>query len=195
MHGRCVTFHGSRCGCRPPLLCWHGTSIQLPVKLSVGTADPARTQHWALLNSHRSACWFCSRKTPNLPKCLRACGWGKRGGIEGEGGGGGLRERYVACNVTNPLLKAIDHCLFCFPSKKRSRYLFTAECLREIPQYELITFGFYHALWQVIFLSAYNCVCLQLIICVNLSRLLLVGFIGYISYFKLGWAQQEYSNR
>lgn len=36
--------------------------------------------------------------------CFRACGWGKRGGIKGEGRGRGLREIHVAYNVANPLL-------------------------------------------------------------------------------------------
>lgn len=72
------------------------------------------------------------------------------------------------------------------PNKQEK--LFT---LRDIPQCEVIAFGFCHAPWQLIFLSAYNCVCLQLIICVNLSRLLLQGFMGYIGYFKWRWAQQE----
>jgi len=77
--------------------------------------------------------------------------------------------------------------LLCFPQQKQqtsSPVSCLPGCTRKIPHYEVITFSFCHALWQVIFLSAYNYVCLQLIICVNLSSLLLVGFIGYISYFK-----------
>lgn len=67
---RRVTLHGSHCGCGPPLLCWHGTSNRLPVKLSVGTADPGGTQQRALLKIHRSPCWFCSWKT----QCLHVLG-------------------------------------------------------------------------------------------------------------------------
>ena len=116
---------------RPPLSCWHGTSNQLPVKLSVGTADPGGTQHWALLKSHRSPCWFCSGKT----RCLHVVEVKQRElweRVREE-----ARQRYVA----RPLLKAINHS-FCFVLPKFKKRKGPHSCL---PQRNSTLWGRY--LW------------------------------------------------
>lgn len=128
-----MTLRGSQRGFRPPLLCWHGASNQLPVKLSV---RPWRYADLSPVKNPQVTPLVLLLKN-TMFTCFKARGWGKRGGNKGEGGG---REIYVACNVANPILKAVDHHLFCFPKQNLAPLAVYHRALKnKIPQYEVIT--------------------------------------------------------
>lgn len=163
--------HGwQQCECRPPLLCWHGTPDQLPLKLSVGSwkymaMSPVKKPQITLLVLLSSLC--------ALRHAVGLKGWE----FEEKAEETWLREMYVANTVK---------CQTLLPNLFTRAKINPISCL-PLSMWNSTTWGHHLRILS----RTKSDLCVLLIICVNLSRLPLLGFIGYTSYFKWRRAQQE----